>query len=287
MTINAQQRHRSNRVINYVHTNFCDDIDLHRLANIACLSKYHFTRVFEAHLGQTPLRYLNRVRLERAARQLVFMPDIRVSEIATRCGFTSPYSFTRAFTRHFGYPPHKIRKLDVALDSRISNDANIGTYEHSDIRIENRPAMRIAYIRNFGLYHRDSGAIQRSSLLIKDWAESRGFERQTPFIGLCPDNRRITPAAFCIYDAGIPVTREIIEDDVVSILTIPAGRYAIAGVRCRNEMLLSAWDWLCSTWRESQAEPYEQRWNYEVFQNSYDGRLDPERGVKICLRLSD
>jgi DNA gyrase inhibitor GyrI len=74
---------------------------------------------------------------------------------------------------------------------------------------------------------------------------------------------------------------------VASILTIPMGRYAIAVVRCHDEQLLSAWDWLCSTWREAHAAPYEQRWNYEVFHYADDGNLSPERGIELCLRLSD
>ncbi len=285
MTSKAQQRHRSNRVINFVHAKFHDDIDLHRLADVACLSKYHFVRTFEAHIGQTPLRYLNRIRLERAARQLVFMPSATVNEIAARCGFTSHHSFTRAFSRHFGYPPREIRLLDVTLDSNKLTSAR--NYEHSVVRVERRPAIRIAYIRNFGPYQRDGGEILRSSLLIRDWAESHGLDRKLSLIGLCPDNRRITPGPYCVYDVGLPVTREFGEDDVVSIQTIPAGCYAVAAVCCRNEQLLSAWDWLCSNWRESRAVPYEQRWNYEVFHHSHDGSLSPERGIEICLRLSD
>ena len=47
----AAQRHRINRVINFVHANLHDDIDLYRLADVACLSKYHFARVFDAQLA--------------------------------------------------------------------------------------------------------------------------------------------------------------------------------------------------------------------------------------------
>ena len=74
---------------------------------------------------------------------------------------------------------------------------------------------------------------------------------------------------------------------MVSIQTIPAGCYVVAAISCHNAQVLSAWDWLCSNWRESRAEPYEQRWNYEVFHHSLDGTLNPKRGMEVCLRLSD
>ncbi len=286
MTRNATQRHRVNRVINFIHTDLHHDIDLHSLADIACLSKYHFVRVFDAHIGQTPLRYLNRVRLERAARQLIFMPNTAVGKIAAGCGFASHHSFTRAFSRHFSHAPHDHRELDLRQDPNMpiaaSNEAN----ENMVVRVESRPATRIAYIRNFGPYRRDDGEIYRAGTLIRDWAESHGMDSSRPLIGLCPDNRRITPVHYCMYDIGIPVNQDICEDDIVSILTIPSGHYAIAEVRCRNDQLISAWDWLCSTWRKSRAAPYQQRWSYEVFPDSVDGNLNPERGISICLRLS-
>ena len=286
-TRKAVQRHRVNRVINFVHANLNDDIDLHRLANVACLSRYHFVRVFDAHLGQTPLRYLNRVRLERAARQLVFMPNTAVGKIATACGFASHHSFTRAFSRLFEHAPHNFRSFDEKLNQNIQIAACDQVFEQTIIRFENRHATRIAYVRHFGPYRRDCGGIHQASQRVAEWAETRGLDSRKSLIGLCPDNRRITPESYCVYDVGIPVSNEIVEDDVVSILTIPAGRYAVANVRCRNEQLLCAWDWLMMTWRESHAELYEQRWSYEVFHETHDGNLNPERGMDLCLRLSD
>ena len=287
MTRKTIQRHRVNRVLNFVHANVHSDIDLHRLANVACLSPHHFVRVFDEHIGQTPLRYLNRVRLERAARQLVYRPTTKVGDIATGCGFTSHHSFTRAFTRHFDYSPSEFRSVGAKKDPNMPIATFSEFAEHTDVREESRPATRIAYIRHFGPYRRNAGGIHRSSQLLREWAESRGIDSRIPLVGLCPDNRRVTPAPYCVYDIGMPVAKQVGEDDVVSVLTIPAGRYAIASVRCRNEQIISAWDWLLSTWRESRGAPYEQRWSYEVFHNSGDGCLRPDRGMDICLRLSD
>ncbi len=281
------QRHRVNRVINYVQTNFQYDLNLCCLADVACLSKYHFVRMFDSHIGQTPLRYLNRIRLERAARQLMFLPSEAVGKIAIDCGFASHQSFTRAFSRNFGHPPDEFRTLDEKSDPDLKITACADICTRMIVRIENRPAVRIAYIRHFGSYSREGGGISRAACLIREWAQTLGLDNQLPLIGLCPDNRRITPSHFCIYDVGIPVNHDAEENDIVSILTIPAGRYAIGGVRCRNEQILSAWEWLCSTWRENHTEPYQQLWNYEVFHHSKDGKLSPERGIDLCLRLTE
>ena len=155
------------------------------------------------------------------------------------------------------------------------------------VRIEFRPAQRVAYIRHFGSYERNRGGIAKSAMLLREWAETHGVDSRTPLLGLCHDNRRITPTHFCTYDIGIPVSAEVQEDEIVSIATIPEGYYAIGKVRCKSEQMLSAWDWLCSTWREKHDRPYQQRWNYEVYPHSRNGALNPLQGVDLCLRVSD
>ena len=215
MNLKASQRHRVNRVINFVQTGLCGAIDLDAMADVACLSKHHFIRVFDAHLGQTPLRYLTRVRLERAARQLIFLPETAVGTIATGCGFATHHSFTRAFSRHFGYSPQDFRVRDINQNLGMPVADHAENYADMEVRDEYRGARRIAYIRHFGPYRRDCGGIREAGDVLRDWAESRGLDSRLPLVGLCPDNRRITPASHCAYDIGIPVGVDIIEDDLV------------------------------------------------------------------------
>lgn len=286
----AAQRHRINRVINFVRANVEDEIDLDRMADVACLSKYHFSRVFERHLGETPLRFVNRTRLECAARRLLFVPDRRIGSIAEDCGFESHQSFARAFRRHFIVPPSAFRDGTLPRDPVMPMPVDAGICERITVRIETRAPRRLAYIRCFGVYHRTGGNIRRAAWLIRAWALARGISPSVPLIGLGHDNRRITPAASCIYDVCIAVREEVVEDEIVSIMNVPAGCYAIATVCCRNEQLLSVWEWLSGPWREARAlAPYTTRWSYESYPPGPGNRhnmLDPREGVDICLRLS-
>ena len=58
------------RVIVHVATHLDDAIDLEMLAADACLSPFHFHRVFRGMVGETPMEFVRRLRLERAAWQL-------------------------------------------------------------------------------------------------------------------------------------------------------------------------------------------------------------------------
>lgn len=83
------------------------------LADIAAeahLSVYHFIRVFRAATGETPHRFLTRLRIERAQR-LLSDGTLTIGQIAERCGFSSPGALSSAFLGHVGVRPSVYRKI--------------------------------------------------------------------------------------------------------------------------------------------------------------------------------
>jgi len=81
-----------------------DEADLAALAEEACMSRYHFLRVFRRVVGMTPRQYQLRGQLERAAIALG-RGGRRVSDVAYECGFGDLSSFERQFRRSFGVSP--------------------------------------------------------------------------------------------------------------------------------------------------------------------------------------
>jgi AraC-like DNA-binding protein len=73
------------------------------------MSASHLRARFRASCGISLGRHMRELRLERA-RGLLRMSPARVSEIAEQCGFASPYSFSRAFSRRYGESPLACRK---------------------------------------------------------------------------------------------------------------------------------------------------------------------------------
>src|SRR3954466_1059713 len=78
------------------------------LARIALTSEAHFIRTFKETFGETPHRYLQRRRLERAMA-LLRETERPVTEICLEVGFTSPGTFSRTFTRVLGMSPTAYR----------------------------------------------------------------------------------------------------------------------------------------------------------------------------------
>lgn len=81
---------------------------LESLARPVAMSRATLSRRFLRLVGASPLVYLTRWRLDLAARRLRDTAD-PVDVIARGVGYTSPFAFTRAFTRHHGQPPGRYR----------------------------------------------------------------------------------------------------------------------------------------------------------------------------------
>jgi AraC family transcriptional regulator len=96
-----------------MHDGLGERLGLVEIARTAGVAPHHFHRAFRAVYGETPHRYLTRLRLERAARLLV-ETDRGVTEICAAVGFESPGSFSVLFRRAFGRPPSEIRKIRAA-----------------------------------------------------------------------------------------------------------------------------------------------------------------------------
>src|SRR5580658_4169261 len=88
----------------YMDENFHEAIDLGSIARRACLSRYHFHRLFSRIYQRTPHQYLTGIRVEQA-RQLLADKDLSVLEICNTVGFESVGSFSVLFKKEIGYPP--------------------------------------------------------------------------------------------------------------------------------------------------------------------------------------
>jgi AraC family transcriptional regulator len=95
----------------FLHANLGRPIAVADAAREACLSPFHFARLFASFHGETPHRYLTRLRLAHA-RALLRSDARTVAEVAFACGFESLGSFTTLFTRTVGVTPSHFRRIE-------------------------------------------------------------------------------------------------------------------------------------------------------------------------------
>lgn len=93
------------------------ETSLRALAVRAGWSPFHLQRTFRRVIGESPKRYVLRLRLEHAAARLASSED-SVLEVGLTSGFRSHEVFTRAFLRHFGCTPVRYRSFALGGATR-------------------------------------------------------------------------------------------------------------------------------------------------------------------------
>lgn len=115
------QFHRSQirRAQRYMRLHLTEQLRLDRLAREAGSSSYHFARLFNAYVGETPFEFLRRLRLVTALRLLQEDHEVSVTEIALSIGYDTSASFNKAFRKLLEMNPGDFRKLGKAQQHEV------------------------------------------------------------------------------------------------------------------------------------------------------------------------
>ena len=122
---------RLERVFRWLADHLDDAVDLATLADVACLSPYHFHRVYHSMQGETVTDTVRRLRLHRAAVELI-TGELPVQRIARRAGYGSQEAFTRAFKTAYGVPPARIARRSSPIPDTEQTGGRDGN--HDDLR---------------------------------------------------------------------------------------------------------------------------------------------------------
>lgn len=101
---------RLQNVFRYITDHLEENIKPTELARKAHLSLSHFHALFQTLVGQSPMAYIKRMRINKAQKLLV-MSNASVKEIASNLGFKNAYHFSREFSKELGIPPIEYRKI--------------------------------------------------------------------------------------------------------------------------------------------------------------------------------
>lgn len=104
---------RLHRGRDFLSSCYDEPLTVAMVARVACLSPYHFHRMFKLGFGETPMEFLQSRRLDEA-RILLTRTDMPVTAIGLAVGFESPGSFSWLFRRRFGLSPRQFRARESA-----------------------------------------------------------------------------------------------------------------------------------------------------------------------------
>ncbi|GAA3413301.1 AraC family transcriptional regulator [Paenibacillus hodogayensis] len=91
-------------VFAYIQTHLERPIRIAELAGTAGMSEKYFIRYFKLALGVTPGQYITQLRMNRA-RDLLAQNRYSIQQIAAMLGYPDPYTFSKAFKKHYKVAP--------------------------------------------------------------------------------------------------------------------------------------------------------------------------------------
>ncbi len=294
---------RINRVIDHIEVHLHEDLHLEGLAKVACFSPFHFHRIFKAMLGETLQRFIQRLRLERAATQLLHNPTRSVTEIALDNGFSSPATFARAFRSEFSMSASDWRKDGAALSKLRKADSNprkdqLGrssyvVAERSSamtkelnmlVEVKELDPVRVAYLRHVGPYQGDAELFGRLFGQLAGWAGPRGlFGPNTQFMSVYHDNPDVTDDSKLRTSICLTVGDDVEVDGEIGAMMVPGGKYAIARFRLDADQYGAAWDALMAQWLPDSGFQPDDRVCFERYLNNPEQDPEHKHDVEICV----
>ena len=104
------------QVIQTMRAQLSEPLSLEEMAEIACLSPFHFNRVFRSITDIPPGEFLANLRMD-AAKRLLLTTTLSVTDICFDLGYTSLGTFTTRFKQLVGLAPHQLRLMSEDLAS--------------------------------------------------------------------------------------------------------------------------------------------------------------------------
>ena len=130
--------------INYIEDNITEELDYKKIAEQAACSSYYFQKIFGVLCDMSLGEYIRNKRLALAGSELI-SSDIKVIDVALKYGYSSPESFTRAFTLFHGISPTEARHGDSSLRSfsRLKVQVSLKGGKNMNYRIIEKQAFTV------------------------------------------------------------------------------------------------------------------------------------------------
>lgn len=260
MPANAAYTQRFDTVLAYIDAHLEGDLSVETLSQVANFSPFHFHRQFSGYVGVPVARYVQLMRLRRAAHCLASDVTCPVLSAALDAGFDSPESFSRAFRRAFGMTPSAFRRHpNWQVWSAVFLIPHFSRSISMQVRIVDFPETRVAALEHVG----PIGLINQAVNRFIEWRKRSG---QSPVassrtFGRPYSNPDTTPPDAFRFDVCGEILEPVAPNTFgVRDAVIPGGRCAvvrhIGSTDHIGETIYPVYrDWLPSSGEELRDEP--------------------------------
>lgn len=260
--------------IEYMERNLDNELLIEEIAAAACMSKFHFQRMFSMLTGFSVSEYIRNRRITLAAQELA-NSRVKVIDVALRYGYESPEAFAKAFRRIHGISPSDVKKSSPSLKAypRLSFQIQLKGDVEMEYKIVEKKAFTVV-----GKSIRTSTIGGENNRKIADfWVESNGngFSRELAkncgplgLIGVCMDFDRQQENLTYLICAEKNI--ETVPDDWEE-KQIPAASWAVFPVHgAMPDAMPKAWGRIFSEWFPATGYQHAGGAEMEVYTSDAD-----------------
>lgn len=245
-----------NNAIEYIERNLDAELNIDDISKAACMSRYHFQRVFYALTDFTVTQYIRNRRLTLASEELA-ATDIRVTDIALKYGYENPEAFTKAFKRLHGISPSDLRKLNGKFKAfpKISFQISIKGESEIIYRIVQKETFKV-----FGVAFQstliNSAAYEEIPKFINEIFENGTYDKINELLGN-PKGTLLDGFHYGFEEDGTRkyiMGAEMVKADIpieFTILEVPKLTWAVfegSGDKPSNSIIQDVWRRIYSEW---------------------------------------
>jgi AraC family transcriptional regulator len=281
LTTRSDYAIRLERVFRWLADHLDDTLDLARLADVAAMSPYHFHRIYHAMQGETAAETVRRLRLHRAAVELI-TGELPVPRVARRAGYGSQEAFTRAFKAAYGVPPARYRASFVPSPTPTRTEDAMDTTMTYQATIRETSALRVAALAHSGDYINIGSTFERLMAiaggqgLLGPWTRS---------FGIYYDDPASTPREALRSDACVTLPDDKVPGGDLQLREIRGGRYAVTLHVGPYAELHFPYTWLYGTWLPKSGEEAAHAPSIEEYLNDARVVAPSELRTEIWLPL--
>ncbi|MBU0691463.1 AraC family transcriptional regulator [bacterium] len=277
------------RVQLFIQKHLYEKLTAEQLASEANFSPFHFQRIFSGMVGESLMEYIRRLRLDKAAFNLIYQED-SITQIAFDAGYDSHEAFTRAFRVQFGESPQQFRRDRSSFIAQrlLENSKHFNVTlakpggKQMEAKIEKMKPMKVAFVRHVGPYNQCEAAWGK---LCGNPAVQKELGQNTAYIGICYDDPDITAAGKIRYDACATVSEQFEPVNGIETQVIEGGDYVVLIHHGSYDGLHDKYRWLYGEWLPGSGREAKSAPSLEIYDKHGDMSKPEELITRICVPL--
>jgi len=311
---------RINRVMDYIEGHLTEELSLEVLAKVACFSSFHFHRIFAAMTGETLNGFVRRLRIEKAAGQLLANPGKSVTEVALDCGFSGSSVFARVFKDNFGMSALEWQRASkeergAALEDRkigqsfrnpwqakdfsirhvgpvtsasptwrIEMKKNTDSKLEANVTITEFPPRNVIYARHVGSYAGLAQVFEGLFGRLHAFAGPRGLlGPDAEMLCVYHDDPSVCDEEKLRVDACLTVPAGTPVEGEIGTMVVPGGKFAVGHFELGNDEYGLAWQSMAGGWLPESGYQFDDRLAFELYRNNPEEHPQKKCVVDICI----